>query len=86
MDTIISNQETQRKPVIFVIVRTDLSIADPGTFRLGDAEISAAFPPLCRPDHIIADPGTLRLRDAEISALFALPLNKQGQVTTGAPV
>jgi hypothetical protein len=49
-------------------MRTDLSIADPGTLRLGDALISAIFPPLCRPDRIIFDTGTLRLGDAEVSA------------------
>ena len=68
MDTIISDQNARYKPAAFVIMRPDLSIADPGTLRLGDAEISAIFPPLCRPDNIIADTGTLRLGDAEISA------------------
>ena len=68
MDTIISDQDARYKPVALVIVHPDLSIADSATLRLGDAEISATFPPLCRPDSIIADPGTLRLGDAEISA------------------
>ena len=56
------------KPAAFVIMPTDLNIADPGTLRLGDAEISGIFPPLYRPAHIVADPGTLRLGDAEVSA------------------
>jgi hypothetical protein len=68
MDTIISDQDSCYKLAAFVIMRTDLSIADPGTLRLGDAEISATFPPLCRLDQIITDPGTLRLGDAEVSA------------------
>jgi hypothetical protein len=68
MDTILSDQNACYRPAAFVIVHTDLSITDPGMLRLGDAEISTTFPPLCRPDHIIADPGTLRLGDAEISA------------------
>jgi hypothetical protein len=67
MDTIISAQDAGHKPTAFLIMRTDLSIADPGTLRLGDAEVSATFPPLRRPDPIIADPGTLRLGDAEVS-------------------
>jgi hypothetical protein len=73
MDTNISGQDAHRKPAAFVILRTDLSIADPGTLRLGDAEISGIFPPLCRPDHIIADPGTLRIGDAEVSPLLPCP-------------
>jgi hypothetical protein len=68
MTTIISDQDAYYNPAAFVVMRTDLSIADPGTLRLGDALISATLPPLCRPDHIIADPGTLRLGDAEVSA------------------
>ena len=68
MDTIISNHDARHEPTAFVSMRTDLSIADPGTLRLGDALISAIFPPLCRPDHIIADTGSLRLGDAEVSA------------------
>ena len=68
MDTIISSHDARYKPVPFVVMSPDLCIADPGTLRLGDAEISGIFPPFCRPDHIIADPGTLRLGDAEVSA------------------
>jgi hypothetical protein len=68
MDNTLSDQDTRRQPAAFAIMRTDLNIADPGTLRLGDAEVSATFPPLCRPDHIIVDPGTLRLGDAEVSA------------------
>ena len=71
MDTINSSHDTCYKPIPFVVMSPDLCIADPGTLRLGDAEISGTFPPLCRPDHIIADPGTLRLGDAEVSANLA---------------
>jgi hypothetical protein len=60
MDTIILNHDARHKPAAFV--------NNPGTLRLGDAEISGIFPPLCRPDRIIADPGSLRLGDAEVSA------------------
>ena len=72
MDTIISNQDACYKPATFVIARTDLSVIDPGTLRLGDAEISGIFPPLCRQNHIIADPDLLRPRDADISPTFPL--------------
>ena len=41
MDTIISSHNTRYKPVPFVVMYPDLCIADPGTLRLGDAEISA---------------------------------------------
>ena len=68
MDTIISNHDARHEPTASVSMRTNLSIADPGTLRLGDALISAIFPPLCRTDRIISDPGSLRLGDAEISA------------------
>jgi hypothetical protein len=68
MDTIISDQNPRHEPAAFIVMRPDLSIADPGTLRLGDAVISATIPPLCRPDNIIADSGTVRLGDAEVSA------------------
>jgi hypothetical protein len=68
MDTIIPNHDARHEPTAIVNMRTELSIADPGTLRLGDALISAIFPPLCQPDHILTDPGTLRLGDAEVSA------------------
>jgi hypothetical protein len=70
MDLINSDRDACYKLAAFVIICPDLSIADPGTLRLGDAEISATFPSLCRPDHIIADSGDLRLGDAEVSALL----------------
>lgn len=50
--------------------RPDPKTADPGTVRLGDAAITAAFPTLRRPDPKTADPGTVRLGDAAITARF----------------
>ena len=71
MDTTISDQDARHQPAAFIVMSPDLSIADPGILRLGDAEISPNVPPLCRPDHSIVDPGTLRLGDAEISVQMA---------------
>ena len=68
MDAIALDQDARDKPAEIAVMRTNLSIADTGTVRLGDAEISTTFLPLCRPNHVITDPGTLRLGDAEVSA------------------
>ena len=45
-------------------------IADRGTVRLGDANITAEFPALRQPKPEIADRGTVRLGDANITAEF----------------
>jgi hypothetical protein len=82
MDTIISDQNARYEPAAFrgkaeacvspsQVLEGALSMADPGTLRLGDAEVSGIFPPLCRPDHAIIDPGTLRLGDAEVYVQMA---------------
>lgn len=63
-----NKQNTQ----VLALRRPDPKIADPGMVRLGDAAISAVFPPLRRPDEKTADPGIVRLGDAAISARFPL--------------
>ena len=45
-------------------------IADHGTVRLGDANITAEFPPLRQPKPETADPGTVRFGDGCITAEF----------------
>ena len=45
-------------------------IADRGTVRLGDANITAEFPALRQPKPEVADRGTVRLGDANITAEF----------------
>jgi hypothetical protein len=45
-------------------------IEDRGTIRLGNASITAEFPPVRRPRAEIADPGTIRLGNGSITAEF----------------
>jgi hypothetical protein len=45
-------------------------IADRGTVRLGDANVTAEFPPFARPAPEIADRGIVRLGDANVTAEF----------------
>jgi hypothetical protein len=46
MDIIISDQNARHEPAVFIVMRPDPSIADPGTLRLRDAEVSARLPRL----------------------------------------
>jgi len=45
-------------------------IADRGTVRLGDSNVTAEFPPAARPAPEIADRGTVRLGDSNVTAEF----------------
>jgi hypothetical protein len=61
---------TKESVQFLLLHRPDPKTADPGTVRLGDAAITAGFPPLRRPDPKIADPGKVRLGDAAITGRF----------------
>lgn len=62
-------RKSSRKPMP-PVTHPAPEIADRGTVRLGDSNVTAEFPPLAHPAPEIADRGTVRLGDSNVTAEF----------------